>query len=264
MGLPLRVLPTSRPVPPAPPPPAESEGAEAWRREREELLGLLAQQQRVAQAGLVTSGLAHDLNNHIQAASGMAFLALRGQPEDWKEALERIQDRCCAMADTTQAFLSFVGRRAEVDDGRFRLSDVVESAARLAGPLAREHSVRLSASVTEDASVRGEARLAIQALVNLVTNAVRACAEDGGQVRIEAYRSKPGSCRLIVRDDGPGIPDEVRPRLFRPLVTGSGDSGGNGFGLFIVRQTVRRLGGAIRVQTSRKGTAFRIDLPCIE
>jgi signal transduction histidine kinase len=64
-----------------------------------------------------------------------------------------------------------------------------------------------------------------------------------------------------VIDDGPGIPDDMRGRLFRPFATGHRDTGGRGLGLFVVRQAIRKLGGSIRVETSSSGTTFRLEFP---
>ena len=72
----------------------------------------------------------------------------------------------------------------------------------------------------------------------------------------------PGTCRVTIRDNGPGISDQMRGRLFRPFASGTDSEGGNGLGLFIVRQNIRRLGGTIRVRSSNAGTAFEINLPC--
>lgn len=256
MGAPLRVLP------PAPPAPEAGDELAKLRAERDRLLELLAQQQRVAQAGLVTSGLAHDIDNHVQIISGAAFLALQGDsPDEWRRALEKVQGQCCALTETTRAFLGFVRRRDAVGPETFRVTQVVLETERLVRPLARQESVAVETSVAEDATVCGERRLAIQALLNLATNAVQACAANRGEVSLEVAEAPDGFVRLVVRDNGDGIPDDVRERLFRPLSSGRGAEGGHGLGLFIVRQNVRRLGGSIRVRSGAAGTTFWIDLP---
>ena len=101
-----------------------------------------------------------------------------------------------------------------------------------------------------------------QAVVNLVSNAIRVC-QNGGHVWLTASRPRPGTCRIEVRDDGPGVSEEVRGRLFRPFVGTEESSGGSGLGLFITRQSIRELGGAILMRTSPEGTVFRVDLPAI-
>ena len=229
--------------------------------ERERLLEMVSHLQRVAQTGLITSAFAHDVNNHVQMISGVAYLAeSRSDPQSWKEALQKVQAQCIALTETTQSFLGFVRRRDTVIDTSFTTSQVVEEAQRLVEPLARRHGVTLTHSILEDATVAGDMRLAIQAVVNIVSNAVRACGGGGGQVVMTTSCPASDNGRITVTDNGPGIPDEIRQRLFRPFTAGQ-ESNGSGLGLFIVRRTVRELGGRIRLRTSEPGTSFQIDLP---
>lgn len=230
--------------------------------EREQLLEMVTHLQRVAQTGLITSALAHDVANHIQVISGVSYLAAaKDSPNAWKKALERVQAQCVELTETTESFLGFVRRREAACESTFKVSAVVESAYRLVLPLARRHCVELTQSIEEDAQVRGGMRLAIQAVVNLVSNAVRACDGDIRKVSIAASVPRPGACRIQVSDNGPGIPKEMRWRLFRPFSTGQTAAKGTGLGLFIVRRTVRELDGRIRVWCSSEGTTFSIDLP---
>ena len=235
--------------------------AEILRRERDVLLDLLAQQQRVSQAGLVTSALVHDFNNQVACLSGSAYLALQGNdPAELRQALEEVQSICCTLTEMTRSFLSFV-KRSETAGETLRLSRVVAEACRLLKPMARSQGVTLTEHVAEDCEVAGSPRLLTQSVVNLVSNAIRACSEKRGAVAVEASCPSQGSGRIVVRDNGPGIPEAIRARLFRPLTTGHGNSGGHGLGLFIVRRTVAKMGGSIKVASSPSGTVFQIDLP---
>ncbi len=234
-----------------------------WEAERETLLQMLGHQQRVAQAGLITSSLAHDVRNQAQLILSTAELALHsGDAEEMRSALDGIRDLCRDVAETTDAFLAFARRQSALDDQRFLLSEVLAHGARIVRPLAHAHSVAFRADVAEDGGVRGECRLAVQAVVNLATNAVKACGErPGAEVTLSASCPRAGICRLTVADNGPGIPETMRARLFRPFSGVHTRGGGNGLGLFIVRQAVLDLGGTIAVRTSPLGTVFRVDLP---
>jgi len=170
----------------------------------EMLLDLLTQQQRVAQAGLVTAGLAHDVDNHVQVIIGSAYLACRrDDPEGWKAALNKIQEQCVALTETTRAFLGFVRRRDTLGNSEFDIAQVLDESRRLAQPLARRHGVEIAVDVAQAcAKLQGERRLATQAVVNLVSNAVRACSDrSGGCVAITASQPTPGTCRVTVRDN---------------------------------------------------------------
>ena len=235
----------------------------AWAHEKEILLGMLTQQQRLAQAGLVTASLAHDVRNQAQVMTCLAEMALISDDVAGREeALRSITQRCRDVAETTEAFLAFTRRRTNVASQLFSLGDVVDNCRRLVAPLAKDGRVALTFDVAADGIAQGERRLAIQALVNLTSNAIKACAESGGgAVAVTASRPTRETCRLTVADDGPGVPEAVRARLFRPFVGTGEHTGGSGLGLFIVRQAALDLGGKISVRTSPQGTTFRLDLP---
>ena len=246
----------------APAPPGLDDERAAWARERERLLSMLAQQQRVAQTGLVTSGLVHEVANHVMLIKGLSYMALRGcDPRAWRDTLGQIQTRCDEISETMRTVLDFVGRREEGRLESFPVSGVLEETARLLRPLAMAKSIGIDREVEEDTLLLGERRMLVQALVNLASNAIRAYDGAAGRIALRATSPVRGRCRIDVRDGGPGIPEDLRHRLFRPFVTGHAASGGSGLGLFLVRQVVRRMGGTIRVESSPRGTDIQLDLP---
>ena len=237
----------------------------AWAKERDRLLGLLAQQQRIAHTGLVTSGLVHEIANFVMLMSGTAYMAARSNdPAKWREALAKIPAKCDEISQTMESVLAFTSRRGEDELESFHAAQAVRQAARLLAPLATADEVQLVPHLEADALVMGEQQLLVQAIVNLGSNAIRACEGGGGRVRIHLSKPDDATCRIDVVDNGPGIPEKLRGRLFQPFTTGYRGSGGHGLGMFIVRQAVRRMGGTIRVTTSQSGTTIRIELPAAE
>ncbi|MHC5011335.1 MAG: sensor histidine kinase, partial [Planctomycetota bacterium] len=97
-------------------------------------------------------------------------------------------------------------------------------------------------------------RIAVQALVNLASNAIQAADGPDAKVSVAGTLGRHGRAFLRVCDNGPGIPEHVRETMFRPFAGRGTERGRSGLGLFIVRQAVRRLGGTIRVETSVEGT----------
>jgi signal transduction histidine kinase len=99
-------------------------------------------------------------------------------------------------------------------------------------------------------------------LQNLVTNAREALAgQERARITVSA-RAKDNRCLLTVRDNGPGIPREIRDTLFEPFTT-HGKSGGTGLGLAIARSVVEAHQGSIAFRTARTGTVFTIQLPLL-
>jgi len=97
-----------------------------------------------------------------------------------------------------------------------------------------------------------------QVLKNLVLNALAAVPRPGGRVTL-ACGGDRGTIFYQVRDNGPGIPLEIRPRLFEPRVTSR--PGGTGLGLAVARQIVVAHHGTIAFETSTDGTCFTVILP---
>jgi signal transduction histidine kinase len=97
-------------------------------------------------------------------------------------------------------------------------------------------------------------------LQNLVTNAREAMAKRGrGRITVSA-RTVGKQCQILIADNGPGIPGEIRSTLFEPFVT-HGKVGGTGLGLAIAKSVVEAHHGSIDFRTSRNGTTFIIQLP---
>jgi len=93
---------------------------------------------------------------------------------------------------------------------------------------------------------------------NLIDNA-RSFSPKTGEVRVSLAHAK-GLAQVIVDDDGPGIPEEIREKLFRPFATGR--EGGIGLGLTFVQRVVYEHQGRIHVDSEPgRGACFRIDLP---
>jgi signal transduction histidine kinase len=228
-------------------------------RLREEVVSL----QRVAEAGLLTGGLAHDLENQLTALLGSAELALmQGNPDALRDGLRAGMRQGIRMHETVDAFLHFVRRR----EGRsrvFEVADPMEALERLLQPVARAQGVEFLASCSTRSSLCADRQLLEQVLVNLAMNAVRAAGTGGGRVVASATDGPEGTVRFTIRDTGPGIRADVKDRLFEPFATGHAHSGGTGLGLYVARQIVHRYGGTIRVDTATTGTRVEVDLPSV-
>ena len=115
----------------------------------------------------------------------------------------------------------------------------------------RDTNVQVEAS---DASVQADATLVAQAVRNLVDNALRWARST---VRVSVH-SHDGLVEIRVKDDGPGVPTELLPRLFQPLATGRPD--GTGLGLSLCRRIAERHGGSLRYAYDA-GACFSFELP---
>jgi two-component system nitrogen regulation sensor histidine kinase NtrY len=109
--------------------------------------------------------------------------------------------------------------------------------------------------------IRLDAEQVRRVVINLIDNAIEAM-ERRGSITIETEREAANNVvRLIVADDGPGIPAAERDKLFLPYYSTKGR--GSGLGLAIVRRIIAEHGGSIEVGENRPtGTRFTVELPC--
>ena len=100
-------------------------------------------------------------------------------------------------------------------------------------------------------------------MLNLMENALRHTPA-GTHVRARVFR-EGGDAVLVVSDDGPGIPEELRAKVFDRFVRGAGDRGGSfGLGLSIVRAVAQQHGGSVSVEDAAPGARFVVRLPAVE
>jgi signal transduction histidine kinase len=136
---------------------------------------------------------------------------------------------------------------------------LVDPLADILRPVASEYpGVRVVGD--EGALLIGDPGRLLQLVRNLTANAVRAT--DGqGRVELELHCSE-GRAELIIRDDGPGIPEDLQERIFDKFYKGAG--GGAGLGLAIARQIAEQHGGSITLHSEPGRTEFRVVLPLVE
>jgi signal transduction histidine kinase len=126
-------------------------------------------------------------------------------------------------------------------------------------PVAAEYP-GVTVTGNEGALLIGDPGRLLQLIRNLTANAVHAT-RGKGRVELE-LRCSADQAELIVRDDGPGIPEEVQERIFDKFYKGAG--GGAGLGLAIARQIAEQHGGSITLQSEPGRTEFRVELRLIE
>jgi two-component system, OmpR family, sensor kinase len=138
------------------------------------------------------------------------------------------------------------------------LADVAVEAAAELEPVAGDHELVVD---TSPALVQGARDDLHRMALNLMENALRHT-PPGTRVHASVADGE-GIARLIVEDDGPGIPPELRERIFERFVRGEGDGGGSfGLGLSIVRAVAGAHGGSVRLETPPGGgTRFVVELP---
>jgi two-component system sensor histidine kinase AtoS len=219
----------------------------------------LKRRETLTALGEMAAGIAHELRNPLTAIEGFAHLLAQALPPDSRECAEharRIRQGVRKADAIIQNLLCFA-RPERFRPRRARLAALLLE-LRAAFAEAAGARVHVSAPEPPDLTVACDLALLERVLVNLIENA-RQAAGPAGHVVVRARR-EDGEIVLAVEDDGPGIAPELKPRLFRPFVTGRAE--GTGLGLFLVHRIVELHRG--RVEASDRpcgGATFTVRLP---
>ncbi|MFZ5624655.1 MAG: PAS domain S-box protein [Gemmatimonadota bacterium] len=240
-----------------------AEGRDVTDRKRAE--AALREVGTLSTMGRLAARVAHEINNPLAGIQNAFLLVKDAIPPDHRHAayvgaIEREISRIAAV--TRQLYETY--RPEEDGKGAASVHMVVGDAVTFLGQVNRGTQVRIETDLARaPASVPVPDALLRQAVYNLVQNAVEA-SPPGGVVRVSA-RTEDGIFILGVRDEGPGVPAEMRERIFEEGFTTKGSgvkTGGMGIGLTLVRRSVEALGGRIDiVDPAGGGTEFVVRLP---
>jgi len=217
---------------------------------------------RLATLGGIAAGFAHELGNSLNVIRGFNAVALRELPEGHpnRPDLEAVKREVVRSAGLLERFLVFARARpgkAQVQSAEPVLAEVVE----VLGPAAKAASVTVELRYAPDApEIRIDPELLRQAFMNLGLNAIQALQPGGGGV-IRYSADRAGEDLVVqVWDDGPGMDEETRAKVFEPFYTTKAT--GTGLGLAIVRQAIEAHGGSVSVESQPgAGATFTIRLP---
>jgi signal transduction histidine kinase len=228
----------------------------------------LAHGERLAAAGTLAAGLAHEINNPIAfvLANLNHLQALRkekGTAAEIEEVLLETQEGIARLRTIVDELLR-LARTGERVSEPVQLARVVESVLPIVRHEARGR-IRIETQLAYAPVVNGDPGRLGQVVLNLIQNAIHAltASERTGAVRV-SVAAVSGGVELVVEDDGPGIPDHVLPRIFEPFFTTKRHGEGTGLGLAVTAEIVSRHGGTIDVDTSPAGSRFRVVLPAAE
>ncbi len=209
--------------------------------------------------------ISHELRSPLARLAVAVELARSG--EDREAALNRIQKEADRLNSLVGGLLQVT--RAEGDPASLRsepvrldelLRDLVDDCA----VEARARECRIELKANPPAEVRGDPELLRRAIENVIRNAIRHAPR---QTTVEVTLSRNGGASVVVRDYGPGVPEENLPRIFdafyRVETDRNRDSGGVGLGLAIARRAVELHKGRIVARNTAPGLAVEIDIPTI-
>jgi signal transduction histidine kinase len=226
-----------------------------------ELEEQLRLKEALARLGELTAGIAHEFRNGLATIHGYSRLIdPTALPSKYQPYVEGIRQETEALGKVVTNFLNF----ARPEQLSFAPVDLGAVVRRAADDL--RHELPDGTALTVDgtfAIIHGDEVLLRQVFGNLVRNAVEACG-GAGRIATVSIRGEietgQRACRVIVDDNGPGVPHAVRERIFQPFFTGR--RGGTGLGLAIVQKIVVMHNGRVSVRdASTGGASVHVVLP---
>jgi len=229
--------------------------------DRKRLERQLLSAERLATAGQVAAGVAHEIGAPLTAISVAV------------EHMMKVRCSVCGGADEMQVLLSQTDRIAKlarqlvnlakpigVRFAPVALNGIVEQAAGLVQTQLNKNRIALVLDLAPDLPMLNadEAQLQ-QVIINLLFNAQRAIGEGGGRIDLTTRRADADCVEIVVRDDGPGVAATDFAHLFTPFFS---RTGGTGLGLTLAAQTLKAHGGALEAANNKdRGAAFTVRLP---
>ncbi len=219
---------------------------------------------KLAAMGRLTSGVAHEVRNPLNAMVLQVELLkskLQDQGEQVKPQLEILTAEIRRLDRVVKTFLDFT-RPMEIHPVETDLPALIREVFTLAEPQARANSVRLQLEADgAPAPVRVDRDLVKQALLNLVLNGCQAM-PSGGELQVR-YHTLSNHINIDISDQGMGIPPEARKNIFSLYF--STKAGGSGVGLAMAYRIIQLHNGSLDFSSEvDQGTVFRVSLPLPE
>jgi signal transduction histidine kinase len=244
-----------------------AEVTRAFNRMRDSLLKTqqeLIDAERLATIGRMASSVSHDLRHSLAAIVANAeFLCESRLSTDQREELyQEIRIAVNQMTELIDSLLEFSRTRESLRRTYGSVKESVERVVQAVRTHPRFYAVRITVRQEGDSTGWFDSKKLERAFYNLLLNACEASAGEDARINVD-LRQVSGGLQIRVADNGRGIPESIRGKLFEPFIS-YGKENGTGLGLTVVQKIVQDHGGDVVVEkTSEEGTIFRITLPMV-
>jgi len=219
--------------------------------------------------GLMLGSMSHGVKGMLTALDGGIYQLESGLTRQDPERIQRAFDQVKQMADRIKKMVLEILYYAKSRELNYQPVDVAQMSRDIietVKPVAEKNKVRLEVDISQSlGTVEVDANWVQVAIVNILENAIDACVSDHDksehQVTFKVFLIKPERLCYIIQDNGMGMDQETREKMFTLFFSSKG-SRGTGLGLFIAHHVIRQHGGAVQVESKpQDGSRFQICLP---
>jgi two-component system NtrC family sensor kinase len=238
-------------------------------RELEKTQSQLIVAEKMAAMGELSAMVAHEINNPLSGILSYAKLSSRYLGREYidSQILEMVRKNLTFISNETKRCGNIVknlllfARKTSGDFKEEHLNKIIDDSIQVIDHSIKMKELTLDVELDQENDlIRCDANGIQQILVALIINSIEAASRGGKITIVTDYRTEKGRVRIMVTDDGKGIPDDVLPRIFEPFFSTKVKS--TGLGLSVVYGIVEQHGGAINVASKvNQGTTFTIVLP---
>lgn len=228
-----------------------------------DMLRQLAYNEKMAELGKISAGVVHELNSPLSVIISASQMIMReeGVPEGVLEMISRISSEAQRLSHMTKGLLNFSSHDETIGEADLNITtDFILNFLNFEA--ARRGVIVLKQLDYTLPTIRLDANMLKQILLNIIMNALQAMENSGGKLVVETEIAGSDSVCIIIADNGPGIPAGSLERIFDRYFTTKGPDEGTGLGLFVTKKLIESMGGNIKVASeSGRGTTFTVTLP---
>ncbi len=224
----------------------------------------LVRSQRMESIGTLAAGIAHEVGNPLTAISSLVQVIERTSGDEFaKEKLALINNQVTRITKIIRNLVDFSRPSGNIMSDT-DVNKVVHDALNIVQYGKRVKNIEFNLELAEQLPpIKSVADQLVQVLINLLINAIDSLDGKPGRISVRSYE-KEGTVSVEVRDNGKGILDEDREKIFMPFFTTKEAGKGTGLGLWVSYGIIRRFGGDIDVESVvGKGSRFTITFPLL-
>ena len=213
--------------------------------------------------GELAGGVAHDINTPIAAIKNGIIMLKETVPTDNEKMLLSRMDSCAdKIINLVNSMRNQIRNLGSDEKTQVKISTVVNDTLMIVHNETMKKGVKINLNIKDELTVLCNATKLGQVITNLVMNAIQAYEDNPGMIDIDVYKSDKNEAVIVVEDYAGGIPERIRPHIFKNILTTKGVSG-TGFGLYLAYSVIKgNFGGDMRFETETgKGTKFYITIP---